>query len=434
MLRFSFPLRKEQMSKKTGLIPVSILVSYQGLKIRKKISGVNVLEHHWSKKQQRIIPNKKDEAYNHSSEYNLKLDELAARLNNLWIKYEHVLRKPLSEHIIIETIEGNIKVEKDKVVYTLRECFSDYIEQNRSHRAERTITGYNTVKNVLDLFLKESKYDDTLENINLHFFDQLRNYAFEVKKFENNYFSRIITNIKTVMKWADERGYHKNTAYTKFVAPEADIEVIYLSLSQLLKLYHHPFDKKQVHLAKSRDVFCFSAFTGLRYSSMKNLKRSNIRGNHLNFTEVKTKSQDQIIPLNNFALEILEKYQTNLKHPLPMISSQKLNDNIKKACELAEINDLITITRFSGSKRIEKTAPLWSLISLHSGRKTFITNSLVLGMNKEVIKNITGHKTDSSFRKYVKVSDDFKSSQMDQFWNQIELKEQTKTDNGGTEK
>lgn len=59
------------------------------------------------------------------------------------------------------------------------------------------------------------------------------------------------------------------------------------------------------------------------------------------------------------------------------------------------------------------------LITNHTDRKTFITNSIVLGMNTKTIKDITSHKKDSVFNKYVKISEEYKKLEMNRTWDNI---------------
>ncbi|MTI19400.1 site-specific integrase, partial [Fulvivirga sp. RKSG066] len=63
--------------------------------------------------------------------------------------------------------------------------------------------------------------------------------------------------------------------------------------------------------------------------------------------------------------------------------------------------------------------PKHRLITSHVARKTFVTNSLIFGMKELVVRNITGHKKESSFKKYVKIADDVKKSEMDNTWGKI---------------
>ena len=40
-------------------------------------------------------------------------------------------------------------------------------------------------------------------------------------------------------------------------------------------------------------------------------------------------------------------------------------------------------------------------------------------MKEMVVRNITGHKKEESFRLYVKIAEDFKRQEMDNTWNKI---------------
>ena len=63
-------------------------------------------------------------------------------------------------------------------------------------------------------------------------------------------------------------------------------------------------------LAKTRDLFCFCAFTSLRYSDMAALKRTDIDGDKIFITTQKT--NDRIpIDLSKNAKAILEKYKAD---------------------------------------------------------------------------------------------------------------------------
>ena len=158
----------------------------------------------------------------------------------------------------------------------------------------------------------------------------------------------------------------------------------------------------------------------MRVSDLRNLKKENIKDGQIFKTIVKT-HKTEVIPLNQFAQAILAKYEHLEITPLPKLSSQKLNDHIKDCCEEAEINTRVHYVDYSGGKAKEHSEPKWKLITNHTARKTFITNSIVLGMNTKTIKDITGHKKDSVFNKYVKISEEFKKLEMDRTWDNIPM-------------
>lgn len=73
-----------------------------------------------------------------------------------------------------------------------------------------------------------------------------------------------------------------------------------------MKNFDIPKEKK--YLERVRDVFMFQCFTGLRYSDVENLKRSDIKDNFIEIITVKT-SDSLIIELNDHSRAILEKYK-----------------------------------------------------------------------------------------------------------------------------
>lgn len=72
-MQVSFTLRKDKITK-SGLMPVRMLITSNGERIRKSVRNVKTLEKYW--KNQRIKPNLKSEDYNFHVEYNKQLDDL----------------------------------------------------------------------------------------------------------------------------------------------------------------------------------------------------------------------------------------------------------------------------------------------------------------------------------------------------------------------
>jgi len=414
-MQVSFHLRRDKINK-AGLAPIRLLISANGFKIFKVVSGLKTKESQWDKKNERLKPPKKNEEYNYHIEYNKKLDELEDKAKTI---FRYILLNNLipTKEFILDKLEREENVE---VSFEFFPCFEDFIEKNKLVKAERTTTSYRTAYNYILEFQEYSGYDIRFETITLDFFERIRDYSFEVKKIKNNYFSKIITILKTFMTWSIDHEYHANLNYKKFKITENEVEVIYLTMDELMRLYNFKFKSKKLEHVK--DTYCFGCFTGLRFSDIKQLRTSNIFDDHIKLNIQKTKTIDHKIPLNRYSKEILDKYKDTIYEPLPVISSQKFNKYLKDCCADAKINTLTTITRYIGQKRINKTVPKYKLITSHTARKTFVTNSLILGMNQMVVRNITGHKKEDSFKRYVKIADDFKKQEMDNTWNKIENK------------
>ena len=368
---------------------------------------------YWNKSDERVREPKKNQ-----TDYTYINDTIDA-----WRKKAHEVLKYAKDNNLPITdafLKGKLKdFQKSTIVEnTFFGLMDAYITYCGAIRAERTVTGYTTVKNFLLDFEKWTGRKIDMNTIDQKFFEKLTTYAFEVreKKVQDNYFSKIIRTLKSFLNWAYERNDITDITFRKFKAPEREKEVIYLTIDELMELYKHNFSEKKYD--KARDLFCFMCFTGMRVSDIRDLKHEHIINGQIIKTIVKT-SQKEVIPLNQFALDILKKYKDNPLRPLPKLADSRLNKYIKKCCEEAKIKNPVNIVKFSGGKATQTTSSKYKLITNQVARKTFVTNSLVMKMNRETIKSITGHKKDSVFNKYVKIAEDYKKIEMGNTWGKL---------------
>ena len=89
----------------------------------------------------------------------------------------------------------------------------------------------------------------------------------------------------------------------------------------------------------------------------------------------------------------------------PHLSTQKFNKHLKLLLKDLRFNRLVSKPKKVGSKIIDtEEKPLWSLISSHSGRRSFTKNLIDLGtMDYQTIMKLSSHKTFSQFSKYISV-------------------------------
>lgn len=406
-MKIVFELRKEKITQ-NGLIPIQLLVRHEGKRIRKN-TGLSVLENHWN--GYRVKPNLKKEQNNNYDITNNELQIIEEKVNRffLYLKGNDI---PFSIEKFNEIFEKKEDVKDNH--FDFFSCFEEYIEKGKLTKTPNTIKGQMTVKNYLDFFCKENGFSLSFENIDDAFFEQLRDYSYETKKMKQNYFAKVIKVLKSFLNWATEKGYNTKRAFEKFRATEHDIDIVYLSFDELMKLYEKDFDNDR--LSQVRDFYCMGCFTGLRFSDLSKLHLANISEDHIVLSIQKTKTQNHAIKLNKYAKAILEKYKGTIYEPLPIISSQKFNEYIKECCEIAEINQLFTVHWFVGNKKKSLTQPKCKFITSHTARKTFITNSLVLGMEPKAIKKIANIKKDAVLDKYMKVTEAFTDEQMNKAW------------------
>ena len=84
-------------------------------------------------------------------------------------------------------------------------------------------------------------------------------------------------------------------------------------MDELLVLMDYNFESHRLN--KVKDLYCFASFTELCYSDVISLKREHINNKLLTKTQVKT-GYVKTLPLNDFALKILKKYEED-EDPLP---------------------------------------------------------------------------------------------------------------------
>ena len=154
------------------------------------------------------------------------------------------------------------------------------------------------------------------------------------------------------------------------------------------------------------------AWTGCRFSDLEKIGKTDIKDGFITFRQQKTNAK-VTIPLHPVVLEILEKYEFDLHEP---ISNQRFNAYVKEVAKKAEINTPETITRTVGGSLKSEVYLKHDLISSHTGRRSFCTNMYKRGLPTLMIMSISGHKTEKSFLKYIKVTQAEHAAMMKKAW------------------
>ena len=238
---------------------------------------------------------------------------------------------------------------------------------------------------------------------------------------KNSTIEKKLGYLRWFLNWATDRGYNTNLDYKKFhpTLKMTQRKVIYLTKEEIARVRNLELSEAQAYLNPIRDIFLFCCFSGLRHSDVNNLRRSDIKGDHIEVTTVKT--ADSIsIELNKVTRDILEKYKdTPFKDnkSLPNYTNQAMNRDIKELCKLAGINEEIRVTTYKGNVRTDKIQPKWELVGTHTGRRTFIVNALSLGIPPNVVMKWTGHNDYKSMKPYIDIVDSIKAKEMTRFNN-----------------
>ena len=300
------------------------------------------------------------------------------------------------------------------------EAFDDFVRVcgRQNDWTHSTFEKFAAVKNHLKNFRSELSFDFFDEEGLTEYVQYLR----EVREMRNSTIGKQLSFLKWFLRWSFKQGMHSNNAYDTFKPKLKDTQkkIIFLTWEELNRLREFKIPPMKQALERVRDVFLFQCFTGLRYSDVFNLRRSDIKGDHIEVTTVKT-SDSLIIELNDHSRAILEKYKDvefENDRALPVITNQKMNDYLKELAELAEINEAVRQTYYKGNERIDEVTLKYALLGTHAGRRTFICNALALGIPPQVVMKWTGHSDYKAMKPYIDIADDIKASAMSKF-NQL---------------
>lgn len=289
--------------------------------------------------------------------------------------------------------------------------FDKYIEDARTKPnahtgkvvSEQTIKSYIVTRNILKSF-NDKERKTNFELINLDWYYDFIEYCNGLNH-TYNYIGKHIKNLKTVLNTAVEDGTTNNTQFRskKFKVLKEEADNIYLTIEELDKLWNVDLSKNE-RQERARDLFLIGAYTGLRVSDYNNLTRDNFKTiNGVEMLVKRTqKTNDEVkIPLHPIVKQILEK---NDGKPPKSLPEQHINYLIKEISESAGIDEVEYIEKTRGGKKLEIKKYKFELVFTHTARRSFCTNAYLSGMSTIDIMQISGHKTESAFMKYIKVT------------------------------
>ncbi|MCH5236843.1 MAG: tyrosine-type recombinase/integrase [Muribaculaceae bacterium] len=413
--------------KKNGIlidenVPIRMRVVFDGKRIE-FTTGYRIDRNKWDEENGRVKKGCSNKLKQSFSEINADLNRYEAIIHDIFKEYELQSVMPTVDDVktifnsriaikkteITETEE--IKKEPQKSFWEIYDEFTKECGRQNDWTAA-TKQKFKALKNHLLRFKKLQSFEYLNEkglNDIVEFFRNKYNML-------NSTIGKQLGYLKWFLKWAANKGYHNNMAYASF-SPKlknTQAKVIFLTDEELeqIKTYQIPEPKK--YLERVRDVLIFCCYTGLRYSDVANLRKSDVKENHIEVTTVKT--QDSlIIELNKHSKAILKKYEDvefEGSKVLPVISNQKMNEYIKELGKLAKIETPVRITQYKGHERIDSIYPKYELLSTHTGRKTFICKALSLGIPPNVVMKWTGHSDYKAMKPYIDIDDSIKVNSM----------------------
>lgn len=266
----------------------------------------------------------------------------------------------------------------------------------------------NTIKTYVTTYQHLLDYQKTIKRkidfnaIDLDFYLDYKKYLIENLKLATNSIGKHIQIIKLLMNDATERGLNTNLAFKskRFVTVREKVDSVYLKENELSILGCYDLSAEP-RLEKVRDLFLIGCYTGLRFSDFSIFNPKAIQERMIEIKQQKT-SENIVVPIRDEVAKILDKYNGSLP---TIISNQKMNLYLKEICEKIDcLQAKETITYTKGGQSIIQNIEKYKLISTHTARRSFCTNEYLAGTPTITIMAISGHKTEKSFMRYIKVT------------------------------
>ncbi len=325
---------------------------------------------------------------------------------------------------IKELVQSKSLIVSNNSTSNIEHYFKRFIQEHKTSngysKKQRTVQNYNAFFAHLRKFSIAKRIPLLMENFNKSFLIQFKDYLSADLHLEDNTVSKYTKTAKTFIRFYINDGLIKPFTISDVKSNEKEGEIYIITLKQLIELQKYKIENKR--LDECRDLICFQCWTGQRFSDIESFKiydiKTNKDGDKTWDLYTKKTGENIKVPIVEYASKILDKYAKTKDH-LPIISLQKQNQNLKELGELiskgdseqAKIEGFDTMTKvveYHDGVRKESYVPFYNLLTTHVARKSYITNSLIIGIPERVVKEVSGHKSEKDFRRYVNLASSYK--------------------------
>ena len=390
--------------------------------------------------------------YLDSMNYTHKIQEIEKGIKVLK-KYHKCTREEvekLIENVVLhDAREEMVKREevKSKLESEKRKRFQEYVKnylkemqcgerrtiKNKLYSKSTIFHWKQVVDKVLDFHKKYPfSWDDIDQRLIVKFVDFL-----EKDDLNPQTIQKLMKDFKKLVKDAGIEGIHENLRardlnYTIEVGENDKSTQVYLTTEELQGLYDMKLSGTE---ELARDIFLIGCFIGQRVSDYGRIEPEWIgttrNGVKVIRLEQKKTGNKVCVPIVGNQLEtLLKKYN----YCVPKISDAEIDRRIKDICErlslsipslavkertiLKKHEKLALYENKDGGRRMfeinekgECIKPKWAMVATHTARRTCITNMYLArkpdGTSKYTLAemmHVSGHKTESLFREYIKCS------------------------------
>jgi site-specific recombinase XerD len=257
-------------------------------------------------------------------------------------------------------------------------------------RAHETFARYQIVCKHLEAYIRKKyrKDDLPLTGIRSSFVSGFDTWLRKECHLAPNSVWGYMIALKHIFTLARNEGLMTLNPFASYVNSYTAVDRGYLSEEDLVKLMGVETITRVEE--QVRDLFLFSAFTGLAYVDIKNLREEHLQkffdGHWWILTRRHKTQVESNIRLLDVPLRLVEKYRGTMPdgHLFPVPSNNCCNENLQRLADRCGIKTHLTF---------------------HVGRHTFATLALNRGMPVESLSRILGHTNIRTTQIYAKITD-----------------------------
>lgn len=304
---------------------------------------------------------------------------------------------------------------------------------------ESSIVKYKKCLSLLQEFLlSKGTRDISFMDIDMTFYNEFVDFMYKKYNLALNTAGSHIKVFKTMLSAAEEDGCTMPQVYHKFKVMTEEKDATYLTEEEqdiLYKMDFSMYDKEYIKtklieykkkypdmdiesyvttkidrlklekLPLYRDAMLVLCKSGQRISDLKKIRPTQ-GCQTIYFHQEKTRKKI-ILPIHSIIHKIFQRHNYNLEFKF---SDQEFNNYIKIVCMLGGIDSRFEQKITIGGRKVIYSMPKFMHITSHCGRRSFCTNEYMKkgehSLSIPLIMSVSGHTTESSFRKYIKATNE----------------------------
>jgi len=277
---------------------------------------------------------------------------------------------------------------QEMLLYMFNKHNEDFRKMVGHGRSNKTYQRYDVVYRHLRAFIR-SRYmleDIRVKYVTLHLINAFEQYLRTTAGLSNNTVWIYMITFKHIISLARAAGAIRSDPFATYKNRFEQVERGYLTEEELQRFMSLEVEDGTPRLV--RDLFVFSAFTGLSYTDIRNLRWDNLRQLFDGQTWIVTRRRKTRTPSNLLLLDIprtlLDRYGNRDANYIFRIPSNN-------CC-----NDYLV--------EMGRSCGIATRITFHIARHTFATLSLSKGVPIETLSSILGHTSIRTTQIYAKIT------------------------------